>query len=268
MKIFTMPLILCMLFIACMAGGSTVAHAAKKKAKAEKPEMRETMTNETMVALSCFSYGYKLKVLVNGIDVGVAGGKSENKRLFGADNPMASQVSPEIKKKAFVLKKGENTISIEFTKQSDDKNDRMEVSLEMEGFPAPLFFLQCRSKPSGMVEKCFVLNDTPSANFKPVFVTDQGDGKAVLVHMSSISTSMTPVLNGKSGMTISDMPGTVVLDNFVSGSNDLVLKYSGKPGAEAKFCVITPEGVNFLVKKLTDTSEASESFQFIVKEPL
>ena len=83
--------------------------------------------------------------------------------------------------------------------------------------------------------------------------------------MSSLSTSMTPVLNGKSGMTVSDMPGTTVLDNFVSGKNELVLKYSGKPGVEAKFCVVTPEGVKFLAKKITGPSEASESFQFVVK---
>lgn len=61
------------------------------------------------------------------------------------------------------------------------------------------------------------------------------------------------------------MPGTTVLDNVVSGKNELVLKYSGKPGAEAKFCVITPEGMTFLAKKITGPSEALESFQFVVK---
>lgn len=265
MKIFTVRLLSSILFITCMAGGGPVAQATEKKATAGKAERREKMTDENMAALSCFGYGYKLKVLVNGVDVGVAGGKSENRRLFAADSPMASQAAPETRKKSFVLKKGENTISIEFTKQSDDKNDRMEVSLEMDGYPAPLFFLQGRSKPSGKVEKSFVVSDVPPADFKPVFVTDQGDGKAVLVHMSSLSTSMTPVLNGKSGMTVSDMPGSTVLDNFVSGKNELVLKYSGKPGVEAKFCVITPEGVKFLAKKITGPSEASESFQFVVK---
>lgn len=248
--------------VICCVGSS---QAAEKKATAGKAERREKMTDETMAALSCFCYGYKIKALVNGVDVGVSGGKSESKRLVAADSPMASQVPPEIRKKSFVLKKGENTISIEFTKQSDDKNDRMEISLEMDGYPAPLFFLQGRSKPSGKVEKIFVVSDVPSADFKPVFVTDQADGKAVLVHMSSLSTSMTPVLNGKSGMTISDMPGTTVLDNIVSGKNELVLKYSGEPGVEAKFCVVTPEGVKFLAKKITGPSEASESIRFVVK---
>lgn len=265
MKIFTVRLIFSILLMTCMAGGGPAAQAAEKKATAGKAERREKMGDESMAALSCFGYGYKLKVLVNGVDVGVAGGKSENRRLFAADSPMASQAPPEARKKSFVLKKGENTISIEFTKQSDDKNDRMEVSLEMDGYPAPLFFLQGRSKPSGKVENSFVVSDVPPADFKPVFVTDQGDGKAVLVHMSSLSTSMTPVLNGKSGMTISDMPGTTVLDNIVSGKNELVLKYSGKPGVEAKFCVVTPEGVEFLAKKITSPSEASESFQFVAK---
>lgn len=263
--IFTVRLLSSILFITYMAGGGPVAQAAEKKATDGKTERREKMSDESMAALSCFGYGYKLKVLVNGVDVGVAGGKSENRRLFAADSPTASQAPPEMRKKSFVLKKGENTISIEFTKQSDDKNDRMEISLEMDGYPAPLFFLQGRLKPSGKVEKSFVVSDVPPADFKPVFVTDQGDGKAVLVHMSSLSTSMTPVLNGKSGMTISDMPGTTVLDNFVSGKNELVLKYSGKAGVEAKFCVITPEGVKFLAKKITGQSEASESFQFVVK---
>lgn len=248
--------------VICCVGSS---QAAEKKATATKVEGREKMTDETMTALSCFCYGYKIKALVNGIDVGVTGGQSENRRLFAADSPMASQAPPEMRKKIFVLKKGENTISIEFAKQSDNKNDRMDISMEMDGYPAPLFFLQGRLKPSGKVEKSFVVSDVPSADFKPVFVTDQGDGKAVFVHMSSRSTSMTPVLNGESGMTFSGMPGTTVLDNIVPGKNELVLKYSGKPGVEARFCVVTPEGVKFMEKKITDQSEASESIQFVVK---
>ena len=135
----------------------------------------------------------------------------------------------------------------------------------MDGYPAPIFYLHGRSIQSGKVEKTFMVSDAAPADFKPVFVSDQGEGKAVFVHMSSPRTSMTPVLNGKAGMTVSDMPGTVVLENLVPGKNEFVLRYSGKPGGEARFAVGTPDGAKFLVKKIAGISEMSDSFSFVVK---
>lgn len=169
MKTFTVRAILSVMFVTCITGVIPAAQAAEKKATAKEAEKA---SEDTMAALSCFGYGYKVKVLVNGADIGVAGGMSEGKRLFTTDSAMASQAPPEMRKKIFVLKKGENKISVEYTKQSKDKYDHLDISLQMEGYPAPLFSLKSSSKPSGKVEKSFVVSDVPTADFKPVVVTD------------------------------------------------------------------------------------------------
>ena len=102
-------------------------------------------------AISSFSYGYKVKVLINGIDVGITGGKSESKRLFVQGSSLTAKAPAEMKK-LFCLKEGENAIVVEFAKTSQGENDKAEVSLTVDGKEKPLFFLQ-ESKASGKVEK-------------------------------------------------------------------------------------------------------------------
>lgn len=59
---------------------------------------------ELDVVLAVFGYGYKVKVLVNGADTGVQGGKSESKRLFNTSHPMAAKASADIRASHFLLK--------------------------------------------------------------------------------------------------------------------------------------------------------------------
>jgi hypothetical protein len=134
--------------------------------KAEKERMM-SQNEEIMAVLSCMGYGYNVKVLVNGTDVGIKGGMSESKRLFDKNSEMAAQATPEIRKKNFVLVKGPNTISVEFTKQGSNQHDKVELTLEVENYPAPLFKLET-SKSSGKVEKTITIQSQAPANFKTV----------------------------------------------------------------------------------------------------
>ena len=106
---------------------------------------------EIDAVLSSFSYGYKVKVLINGIDVGITGGKSESMRLFVQGSPLAVK-APSDFKNLFCLKEGTNIILVEFAKASTEAHDKAEVSLQVEGHKEPLFFLQSR-EASGKVEK-------------------------------------------------------------------------------------------------------------------
>ncbi len=141
--------------------------------KAAQTGKERTMSGsqEIMAVLSCRGYGYKVKVLVNGADVGIVGGKSENRRLFDKDNEMAAMAAPEIRKKNFMLVNGQNTISVEFTKESTNQDDKLEISFEMQNYPAPLFKMVTK-KPSGKVEKTITIQNAVPAGFKTVTVSD------------------------------------------------------------------------------------------------
>ncbi len=216
-------------------------------------------------SLSCWAYGYRVRILINGSDVGITGGKSESRRLFSSGHEMLMSPSAEASKGSFVLRPGGNLVAIEFSRLPDRKDDRLEVSLEVEGYPAPLLFLRTRSNLPGRIEKTVAIDRAAPDGFKPLLITDEGDERSVLVHLSTVNCSLTPTLNGKEGMTISGLPGSVLLDGIRPGENQLSIKYSGEADKEMKFAIITPEWTRFLVRKAEDCSEKGESFTFIAK---
>ncbi len=219
--------------------------------------------NDISAVLLCLGYGYKAKVLVNGTNIGITGGKSESKRLFAHDSSLVSKASSD-QKKLFCLKEGKNKVVVEFTKTSKGGNNRLEILLAMEEYPAPLFFLHSVTKSSGKAEKIIDIHEKAPPNFKPVFVSDK-EGKSVLVYVGSMDCTITPILNGQSGMTLAGMPGGIVMENVQFGKNELSLRYAGDAGAELKLTVITPEGIKMVVRKLKDSSEKIETFTFTAK---
>ena len=101
-----------------------------------------------------------------------------------------------------------------------------------------------------------------------MYVSDEGENRSAFVHVSTMGTTVTPVLNGRQEMTLG-MMGSVPLENVPSGKNELVIKYEGNP-AEAKelrYAIVTPEWVKFNVRKITDRSEKSETFTFSAPSP-
>lgn len=214
--------------------------------------------------LSCFGYGYKVKVVINGIPTNVKGGQSETMGLFNQDSKLAKQVPPEMKSR-FILKRVENQIAVEFTRESTN-NPGLEISLEVEGYPAPVFLLHSKSKASGKVDSKFGLAPKAPESFRPVYFSDAGENKGAFVYLSSTEVTLTPVLNGQKQMTLAGMPGTVALAGVLTGKNELVVSYQADPAAakELKFAVVTPEWVKFLTRRITDNSPKQETFTFTV----
>ncbi len=69
------------------------------------------MSEELMAVINVMAYGYEVSVSVNGIDIGIHGGKSESKRLMGENDPNSSRLPPDMKNLA-CLKSGENELEI------------------------------------------------------------------------------------------------------------------------------------------------------------
>ena len=63
----------------------------------EKEKSSVNAQADMELILSCFGYGYKVKVVINGLLQQVKGGKSESLRLFNQDHELASQVPPDMK---------------------------------------------------------------------------------------------------------------------------------------------------------------------------
>ncbi|MBU0527157.1 hypothetical protein KKE92_01635 [Candidatus Micrarchaeota archaeon] len=214
------------------------------------------MADGIVGTISCWGYGYSVKMLVNGKDIGLSGGKSEGKRIFGTDHPMYDEAPPEMREKFFVLKNGANEISLEFSKTSANERDYLQISMELEGFPAPVFLLHSRTKASSKIKSSIQI---PSeGEFMPVFVSDAGENKLVFIHVQSMNCNVTPILNGKEGMSLNGTPGQVVLENVKTGKNELVIQYQTQE--RLKIALITPEWVKYL--ETADGSEKTETFTF------
>lgn len=138
-----------------------VAHSARG-AGAPDPEVD--------AVLSVMGYGYSVKILVNGADTGVQGGKSESKRLFGKNHPMMAQAAPSVRARHFLLVPGANEIVIEYVKADPKASDRLEITLEAEGYPGPLLQLVNREKASDKLKVSVQIQKTAPAGFKPVLI--------------------------------------------------------------------------------------------------
>lgn len=89
------------------------------------------MSEDVMAAIDVMAYGYEVTVLINGIDIGVKGGKSESKRLLGANHSMVSQLPEELKNLA-CLNPGENELKIEYKRLKDVDSTGLTVEIKSE----------------------------------------------------------------------------------------------------------------------------------------
>ena len=266
----SVPLILLMgLFLAthAFAAKGTKLPKVKKpvtKVSHEKPQLESPTDIEAV--LSCFGYGYQAKVVINGRDTGIKGGRPESIRLFAQDNKMAKEAPPETREKYFILKEGENQIQVDFTKQGNE-NDMLSIWLEIEGYPAPIFFLHSKSKATGRVEKKLILGKSTPKDFKPVIVSDAGESRSAFVYVSTLGATVQAVLNGQTQHTLAGMSASIPLENIKLGENELVIHYKGDPAQakELRFAIITPQWTQFFVRTTTDSSERTEKFTFVAK---
>lgn len=217
---------------------------------------------EPTAILSCFGYGYKVNVKMNGSETGVKGGQSEVKRLFYKTSRLAKD-APDFIKPYFLLNKGENHIQAEFTKVEKTTNLTLYVWLQSE--PIPSFLLYSETKPQGKIDKKFIIDSPLPKDFKPVIITDAGEDKAVLIFVSAPAT-VRASLNGKAGTSITGMIGPIVLENIKTGTNNLTINYQADPAEtkEVKIAIATPEWLKVISKKATG-KPVTEEFVFVVK---
>lgn len=212
-------------------------------------------------AVSCWGYGYSVRMTINGKDVGLAGGGSEGKRVFSPEHELFSQAPPAMREQLFILRDGKNEVSVEFKKAADNGPEYLQIAIELEGYPAPVYLLHSRSKASGSVKSSVEMHASAQEGLRPVLITDAGEGGGAFVHVDSSNCSVTPSLNNKEGMTLM-MRGQVVLDNLNPGKNELAVRYSGTSGEDLRLAIITPEWVKFIERKIADDSEKTETFAF------
>jgi len=89
------------------------------------------MSEDLMAAIDAMAYGYEVKISINGIDIGVAGGKSESKRLFGKNHSMVSQL-PENMKNLACLRTGENEMKIDYRRMQGEDSTGLTIEIKSE----------------------------------------------------------------------------------------------------------------------------------------
>lgn len=222
----------------------------------------EAWEKEPIAILSCFGYGYKVNLNLNGAGTTIKGGRSEEKRLFYKTSKLAKEVPDELKQ-YFLLNEGENQVRAEFTKTEESSGLTLYVWLASE--PIPSFFLFSNTKAGGKADNKFIVKSPLPKDFRPVIITDAGENKAVLIFVSTPAV-VNAELNGKAGPSINGMIGPIVLENIKTGSNDLVVTYQADPAEtkEIKIAIATPEWLKIISKKAAGKA-VTEKFTFTVK---
>lgn len=87
------------------------------------------MNRDLDAALTVIAIGYDVNVIINGIDIGIRGQKSESVKLFGIQSKMA-RVLPEDMKGQACLKEGENLITVE--SKYTDAESLAELTIELQ----------------------------------------------------------------------------------------------------------------------------------------
>ena len=126
---------------------------------------------ELNAVLSVMGYGYSVKVLVNGADTGITGGKSQSMRLFNKGHPWLAKAPPEARSRYFVLVPGINEVAVEFTREPKTDN-QLTVELQAEGYPAPLLEVTHRQTATGRHVVKLQIEPKAPKDFKPVIITD------------------------------------------------------------------------------------------------
>ena len=112
-------------------------------------------------AIEVMAYGYNVAVLINGVDIGIKGGKSESKRLFGTDHSMVSKL-PEDMINLACLKTGANEIRLDYQGLKDVDSSPLTIELRSE-------------QQFGTDECIFHFREEPDENYKSKSMTQSFD---------------------------------------------------------------------------------------------
>lgn len=81
------------------------------------------MKRDLNATLTVLARGYETTVLINGIDIGIKGCKSESLKLFGKDSP-SMPVLPEDMKNQICLQEGQNSLSVTYKRLEKSSADK------------------------------------------------------------------------------------------------------------------------------------------------
>ena len=200
--------------------------------------------------LNVWSYGYKVTCELNGQNVSIDSGGSTSARLMNKEHPMYAQVlkqNAELAKRLFLLKAGANTVKLHYEHTRSDANDYVEASLNIDGYPIPVFVFHAGTTPSGTLEGNFELAAKAPEGFRTLVKTDQPQGRFAFINLGDDGgSSIQPVLNGKKQMS-TNVPGVIALGVLQPKSNTLKIDYKAGP-AGMHLAVVGPKGVQYVAK--------------------
>lgn len=115
-----------------LTGVSTADASPGKLAVQRPPEIDGVLNSD--------SYGYDVTCVINGHDLGIKGGQSENQREYAEGSKSAGGFRSEERGKYALLHIGPNTVTITYKRKLPREPFGLDVSLEVLGYPAPLFY--------------------------------------------------------------------------------------------------------------------------------
>ena len=119
------------------------------------------MEKDLAGAIEVMAYGYNVVVLINGVDIGIKGGKSESKRLFGTNHSMVSGL-PEDMKNLACLKASVNEILVDYERLQDVDSTGMTIELRS-------------AEQFGTDECLFRFREEPDENYESKSITESFD---------------------------------------------------------------------------------------------
>ncbi len=122
------------------------------------------MIKDMMAAITILAKGYEVNIVINGIDIGITGGKSESLKLFGETHSMVP-VLPEDMKQLVCIKKGQNMITVKFKCLFNASEDGLtiEVKAKEQFLKDQFVFVLNESLEPGKektIEKVFTLSES------------------------------------------------------------------------------------------------------------
>ena len=95
-------------------------------------------SDDSRAIINVFGYGYNITVTINNIKINcLTGGSSQMAQVYNVNHPLKEKAQEEFKSN-FCLKKGINTIEIEFESTNPSEENKLELNLNIPEKVDPL----------------------------------------------------------------------------------------------------------------------------------
>ena len=210
--------------------------------------------------LNSDSYGYDIKCIINGHDIGIAGGQSESVRQFDESTRERSS-DPADHNIYSTLHMGRNNVRITYRRKLPKEPFDLDITFQVFGYKAPLFYAHVTNGDHGSFEGTFDIDPIPAKTFKPIYFTDENPAQSGFLFADQTAPatgSYTASLNGGHEHGESGRPSLPApLHGFHAGDNQLAVTYVTK-GGPIRLSVVGPAGISTYV--LEPQQEAHKIF--------